>query len=61
MPGSNGLVRTKSFGVTEENEAHQQAVHIAIVYQEDGTITGYRNGVAVRQTVQDRFSGICRR
>jgi len=44
MPGSNGLVRTKSFGAPEENEAHQQAVHIVLVYQEDGTITGYRNG-----------------
>ncbi|MDP6794616.1 MAG: DUF1553 domain-containing protein [Verrucomicrobiota bacterium] len=45
MPGSNGLVRTKSFDSPEENEAHQQPVHIAIVYHEDGTITGYRNGV----------------
>ncbi|MEE2947363.1 MAG: DUF1553 domain-containing protein [Verrucomicrobiota bacterium] len=45
MPGSNGFVRTKSFGSPEENEAHKQPVHIAIVYQEDGTITGYHNGV----------------
>jgi len=45
MPGSNGFVRTKSFGSPEENEAHKQPVHIAIIYQEDGTITGYRNGV----------------
>ncbi|MDD9865874.1 MAG: DUF1553 domain-containing protein [Verrucomicrobiales bacterium] len=45
MPGSNGLVRTKSFGSPEENEAHQQPVHVAIVYHEDGTITGYRNGL----------------
>ena len=45
MPGSNGLVRTKSFGSPEEKEAHQQPVHIAIVYQEDGTISGYRNGL----------------
>jgi len=45
MAGSNGLVRTKSFGSPEESEAHQQTVHIAIVYHEDGTITGYRNGL----------------
>ena len=45
MPGSNGLVRTRSFGSPEENEAHQQPVHVAIVYNEDGTITGYRNGL----------------
>ena len=45
MAGSNGLVRTKSFGSPEENEAHKQPVHVAIVYHEDGTITGYRNGV----------------
>jgi hypothetical protein len=45
MAGSNGYARTQSFGALEENEAHQNPVHVAIVYQEDGTITGYRNGV----------------
>jgi len=45
MAGSNGYARTQSFGAPEENEAHQKPVHVAIVYQEDGTITGYRNGV----------------
>jgi len=45
MPGSNGYSRTRSFSSQEEKEAHQQPVHIAIVYQENGTITGYRNGV----------------
>ena len=45
MAGSNGYARTQSFGALEENEADQNPVHVAIVYQEDGTITGYRNGV----------------
>lgn len=45
MAGSNSHARTQSFGALEENEAHQKPVHVAIVYQEDGTITGYRNGV----------------
>ena len=45
MAGSNSYARTQSFGALEENEAHQKPVHVAIVYQEDGTIIGYRNGV----------------
>jgi len=45
MSGSNGHSRTKSFGAREENVAHKQPVHIAIVYQEDGTVIGYRNGI----------------
>ena len=44
MSGSSGYRRTSSFGGEEEKEAQSQFVHMAIVYQEDGTITGYRNG-----------------
>ncbi|MEZ6115441.1 MAG: DUF1549 domain-containing protein [Pirellulaceae bacterium] len=44
MAGSNGFARTKSFGGVEETAATQQWTHVAIVYQGDGTITGYRNG-----------------
>ncbi len=44
MSGSNGFVRTQSFQAPEETEADKQIVHIAIVYDADGTITGYRNG-----------------
>ena len=44
MAGSNGFVRTESFSAPEELEAAEQMVHIAIVYQADGTIIGYRNG-----------------
>lgn len=45
MAGSNGFVRTQSFHGPAEDEAKQQVVHVAIVYGEDGTVTGYRNGV----------------
>ena len=44
MAGSNGFVRTQSFQGTAEKDALEQPVHFAIVYTQDGTITGYRNG-----------------
>ncbi|MHC4875738.1 MAG: DUF1553 domain-containing protein [Planctomycetota bacterium] len=44
MPGSNGFVRTKSFGGLPETEASKGAVHVAIVYRANGTIVGYRDG-----------------
>ena len=44
MAGSNGYTRTQSFQAPEETEADKQIVHLAIVYDADGTITGYRNG-----------------
>jgi hypothetical protein len=45
MAGSSGFSRTRSFGVDEiETEALERFVHVAIVYQADGTITGYRDG-----------------
>ncbi|AMV17823.1 DUF1553 domain-containing protein [Planctomyces sp. SH-PL14] len=43
MAGSNGFVRTESFQGPAETEP--QLVHVAIVYGEDGTVTGYRNGL----------------
>ncbi len=46
ITGSNGFVRTQPFNGIEETEAKDRAVHFAIVYQKDGTITGYRNGLA---------------
>ncbi|MFP6887665.1 MAG: DUF1553 domain-containing protein, partial [Opitutales bacterium] len=45
LAGSNGFKRTKSFGGFEEKEADKDFVHVAITYQSDGTITGYRNGL----------------
>jgi hypothetical protein len=44
MAGSNSFVRTKSFEGAEESDAKERAVHMAIVYQKDGMIIGYRDG-----------------
>ena len=44
MAGSDSFRRTKSFGGTIESSADEQPVHVAIVYEADGTIIGYRNG-----------------
>ncbi len=44
MAGSNFFRRTQSFKGPEETEAGSKPVHVAIVYHEDGTISGYRNG-----------------
>lgn len=52
MPGSNGFTRTDSFQGPPDNEAAQQIVHVAIVYEKDGTITGYRNGLQYGQPVR---------
>jgi hypothetical protein len=46
MAGSNGFVRTRPFNGVEETEATERAIHVAIVYQQDGTVTAYRDGVA---------------
>jgi hypothetical protein len=44
MSGSNGFRRTEPFGGTAEKKADREFVHLAITYQNDGTITGFRNG-----------------
>jgi len=44
MAGSNGFVRTESFNAPAEGDAAKRIVHVAIVYQADGTIIGYRDG-----------------
>ncbi len=44
MPGSNGFVRTQRVDGPAESAALSQAVHIAITYKKDGTITMFRNG-----------------
>lgn len=44
MSGSNSFRRTKAFEGIDEKEADADFVHLAITYQADGTITGYRNG-----------------
>ena len=45
MSGSNGFRRTKPFVGRDERNADKEFVHIAITYQKDGTITGFRNGL----------------
>ena len=42
--GSDNFSRTQDFDGPAETEAHRDPVHLAIVYDVDGTITGYRNG-----------------
>ncbi|WDI41593.1 DUF1553 domain-containing protein [Bremerella sp. P1] len=44
MAGSNSFVRSDSFGGAEETTATMRPVHIALVYKDDGTILGYRDG-----------------
>jgi cell division protein FtsB len=44
MAGSSGFQRTQSFNGETETTANTEFVHVAITYQTDGTITGFRNG-----------------
>ncbi len=44
MAGSDSFRRSQSFAAPPETEAAQRLVHVALVYEEDGTITGYREG-----------------
>jgi hypothetical protein len=49
MAGSEFFARTKPFQGYVEAEATQRMVHLAIVYEPDGTIVGYRDGKAYGQ------------
>ena len=44
MAGSDSFHRTQDLGAEPETAADKEFVHIAIVYDEDGTIRCYRNG-----------------
>jgi len=44
MAGSNGFARTAPFNGIDEVEAQDRFIHVAIVYQQDGSIIGYREG-----------------
>jgi hypothetical protein len=44
MAGSNGYARYKPLGGENEKAATKTAVHVALVFKADGTITGYREG-----------------
>lgn len=56
MAGSNNFLRSDSFGGSAEVEVAKQPVHVAFVYQKDGTIIGYRNGLPYGQSI--RKSGL---
>jgi len=56
MAGSDGFTRTKSFNGDQETIGVQEPVHVAIVYQRDGRITGYRNGRAYGQGYKTGFA-----
>ncbi|QDT59757.1 Planctomycete cytochrome C [Stieleria bergensis] len=58
MAGSNLFHRTKPFGGAADLQAGQQPVHLAITYDNQGTITGYRNGQAYGKPYRtDKFIG----
>ena len=61
MAGSNGFVRTDSFGGPEDVEAAKQPIHLVFVYHQDGRIIGYRNGVpyghAIRKSGLQSYKG----
>jgi Protein of unknown function (DUF1553)/Protein of unknown function (DUF1549)/Planctomycete cytochrome C/Concanavalin A-like lectin/glucanases superfamily len=44
VAGSNNFQRTQSFNGPNETDAANRPVHFAIVYHEDGQISGYRDG-----------------
>lgn len=45
MAGSNSFLRTENLSASPETEADKTFVHLAIAYDEDGTIRCYRDGV----------------
>ncbi|HEV3023336.1 MAG TPA: DUF1553 domain-containing protein, partial [Pirellulales bacterium] len=52
VAGSNGFVRSKDVGGTDETEAEHRLVHVAAVYAPDETITVYRDGQLYGQPYQ---------
>ncbi|MGK0261375.1 MAG: hypothetical protein ACI8UD_000007 [Planctomycetota bacterium] len=44
LSGSDNFHRTQSLGGAVESDAKRRAVHVAISYSRDGTITAYRDG-----------------
>ncbi len=52
MSGSSSFARYEPFGGTPETEAVDRAVHLVVVYSEDGNITAYRDGVIYGKTVR---------
>jgi hypothetical protein len=52
MPGSNSYVRSESFQGPPESQADKRTTHIAMVYQADGTIVAYRDGIRYGREVR---------
>lgn len=52
LAGSNNFARTNSLDGAIESEAIDRPVQIAIVYEEDGRITAYRNGQVYGKSYQ---------
>ena len=52
MAGSDSFLRTEDLGGEPETEAAGAFVHVAIAYDEDGTIRFYRNGQAYGKPVK---------
>ena len=52
MPGSNNFLRSDSFGGDEESDAVSRPIHVAMVYQKDGTIIGYRDGIPYGRSIR---------
>ncbi len=52
MAGSNNFLRTASFQAAAEDAAQARPVHVALVYEADGTIRGYRDGLAYGQPIR---------
>ncbi len=44
VAGSDRFERSEPFDGPAETEAHSRPVHVAVVYQGDGTVSGYRDG-----------------
>jgi hypothetical protein len=44
VAGSNFFERSELFEGSEEKEAATRPVHVAVVYQPDGSVSGYRDG-----------------
>ncbi len=44
VAGSNHFARSEPFHGPAETEAAERPVHIAVVYEDDGTVRGYRDG-----------------
>ena len=54
LAGSNNFARTESFDGEVENEAIDHPIQIAVVYEENGRITAYRNGKPYGKPYQSR-------